>query len=49
MKEQEAMVYGGDIMEEIVECDKLAGDPEQIVVYGTQTMTCHAFLTIYCC
>lgn len=49
MKEQEAMIYGGDILGEIEECDKLVSDSEQVVMYGTQTAICHAFLTIYCC
>lgn len=49
MREQEAMVYGGDILEEMEECGKLAVDEEQFVVYGSQSLTCHAFLTILCC
>ncbi len=49
MREQEAMIYGGNIFEEIEESDKLVVDSEQFTIEATKTAICHAFLTIYCC
>ncbi len=49
MREQEAMIYGGDILGEIEESDKLVADSDQVILSATQTTVCHAFLTIYCC
>lgn len=49
MREQEVMLYGGDVLKEMDEARKLMADEEQTVVYGTQTMACQIWLTIHCC
>ncbi|MDO4313514.1 MAG: hypothetical protein Q4C52_10570 [Eubacteriales bacterium] len=49
MKKQEVMVYGGDVLKEIEEFEKLIADKDQTIVYITQTAGCQTWFTIYCC